>query len=145
MKNNDTNIGYKINRIVTTEFAFKELNNIDSLFSDNDRLKIDLNVHFNIHEEKNIIVFEIETNLLDTKNNIEIIKHKGKTEFEINNLKNTYLPEEDAYDLPDDLIIQLYSISYTHTRALLSNELSPTIYKNKYFLPIIDPRQIIKE
>ena len=63
--------------------------------------------------------------------------------YKIEGLEQTYVDKKDSFDLPDNLIVQLFSISFTHARALLSIELSPTIYKNRYFLPIIDPTSIL--
>lgn len=147
MKNKEVNIGYKIDRIMTTKFSFNELENenLDELFTNDNRLKINLNVNFNISKENSSISFEIESTLVDSLNNIDIIYHKGKTEFGIEGLEQTYRKEDESYDLPDNLIIQLYGISYTHARALLTTELSPTIYKNRYFLPVIDPSSIINK
>lgn len=64
--------------------------------------------------------------------------------FHIQGLDKVYNKEADSYELPNGLTVQLYSHAYTHARALLASELSATSFRDKYFLPILNPSQFIR-
>jgi len=36
-------------------------------------------------------------------------------------------------------------IAFSHAQALLATELNPTIFSNKYFLPVIDPKTLLPQ
>lgn len=146
MKKEKVEIEYRIVRIQTTKFSFLEIDekSLNKLFDSEDLLSVNLSVSINIDKEKSILSIDINTILFDKINNKNIIEHTGKTTFELRGITETYNKEDDVFDIPDGLIVQLYAISYSHARALLAIELNPTIFKEKFFLPVIDPTNIIK-
>ena len=145
-KNKNIVLGYKIIKIQTIKFSFEEVENqiFDSLLIQEDALSINLHTAFTIDKETSIITFDIHTQLVQKEISKTLIEHIGRTEYKIEGLDKAYNKEKDLFDLPDNFVIQLYSIGYTHARALLSVEVSPTMYKEKYFLPVIDPSNLLK-
>jgi len=138
---------YRIVKIQTTKFSFLEIDeeNANKLFESEDLLSVNLGVSINIDNEKSTLSIDINTVLFDKNSNKTIVEHTGKTTFELRGLTEIYNKESDSFDIPDGLIVQLYAISYSHARALLATELNPTIFKEKFFLPVIDPTNIIKK
>jgi hypothetical protein len=138
-------IGYRILKIHTIKFSFEDINedHLLSLLKDPNGLGIDLNISLNIKKENSTITVDISSQLYNNKDRSLLVDHVGRTIFHVNFLESTYNKAKDAFDLPDNLVIHLYTISYTHARALLATEASPTIYKDRYFLPIIDPSQLL--
>lgn len=138
-------LAYKVAKINTTKFSYIDLeeDEVAFLFKQEDNLKVKLDVNMGISLEKSQIFFEINTELSKKENDDNLITHTGKTSFSIQNLDSTFNKEEEKFDLPDALIIQLYALSYSHARALLSVELSRTVYKDRLYLPVIDPKKIL--
>lgn len=147
IKENETNLAYRISKITTTEFSFvdKLMSEVQSIFASDDALKTNLNISIDLNKERSEISFEIHSILWNTKTNEELVKHTGKTIFSLVDLESSYNEEADTYSLPDALMVQFYSIAYTHSRALLSVELLKTPYRELYFLPVIDPKSILSK
>ena len=139
-------IGYRIIKIHSIKFNFEDYNEgiIEKLFNTKDSLGLNINTSLKIDKETSVITIDIATKLVKNKEDKTIISHTGRTAYHIKGLDKIYNKETDSFDLPDDFTIQLYSLSYTHARALLSTELSPTNYRDKYFLPVINPSHFIK-
>ena len=140
-------LGYKVVKINPARFSFEEIeeDELHELLEDDENLVMELNVGLGISGEKSEVFFEINTTLTNNRNKVILVSHNGKTTFSIEGLDKTYVKSSDSYDLPDNLIIQLYGISYSHARALLSVELSKTVFKDKFFLPVTDPSEILKK
>lgn len=140
-------LGYKIVKIHTTKFAYQDIDeeSIHNIFNNEDTLKANLSVNMSISLNKSEIVFEIHTSLINKFTEDIVIEHLGKTTFLVRNLEEYYNRDEDNYHLPDDFVVQLYALSYSHARVLLSEELSRTALKDKFYLPVIDPRNILKK
>ncbi len=139
-------LGYKVVKINTTKFSYSDLeeDKVAFLFEDEENLKVSLEANMGISLEKAEIFFEIHTLLSDRKKNESIISHIGKTTFSIQNLKYAFHEEHKKFDFPDGFVVQLYALSYSHARALLSVELSRTAYKDLFYLPVIDPTKILE-
>jgi hypothetical protein len=140
-------IGYRIIKIHTSKFSFEDLNeeSVEKLFNTPNLLAVNMNTILNIDKEKSTITIDIGTGLTEKQNNQILIEHSGRTIYQVKGLESVYNKEKDYYDIPDGLLLQLYSMSYSHARALLATEISPTIYKDKYFLPVINPNDLIKK
>lgn len=140
-------IGYRIVKIHTSKFLFEETSEeaLNGLFGTPGALEISMNIKFNIDKEKAVIDLDVGTALIKKETKTALVEHVGRTSYLINNMDQVYDKGQDTYVLPNDILIQLYSIAYTHARALLATEISPTIYKDKYFLPVIDPSDLIKD
>jgi hypothetical protein len=123
-------ISYKIIKIHSLKFNFEDYNEdiIEELFNTKDALGLDINTSLKIDKETSVITIDIATKLVNNKEDKTIISHTGRTTYHIKGLDKVYNKKTDSFDLPDDLTIQLYSLSYSHARALLSTELSPTNY-----------------
>jgi hypothetical protein len=138
---------YKISQIHTLKFSFKdiELDRLNQLFEQQNRLGLNTKTSINIDKDKSIITIDINTNLFDKGNNEDLVEHSGRTVYQVQGLENVYNPYDKNYDIPDGFIAQLFGIAYSHARALLATEISPTIYKDKYILPVIDPSKLLKQ
>jgi hypothetical protein len=108
-------------------------------------LEIGLNIGILISEDESTISVDVSSNLKNLKDDIVLVNHMARTIFKIRGLPETKDSEEGFFNLPDGFIVQLYSIAYSHARALLAVELSPTVYKDKFILPIVDPTKFLKK
>lgn len=144
-KQEQVEFGYRIIKIHTTKFTFEDIREeeIDQLFNRTDRLNVTVKTSLNIDTEKSVITIDFVTELIDIENQITLINHSGRTSYLFQGLEKIYNKEKNAYDIPDDIVTQIFGIAYTHARALLATEISPTAYKDKYFLPVVDPTRFI--
>lgn len=135
---------YKITKIQTVKFFFEEIDDSDviDLFSSESNLGISINTNYGVDRKESSIVIEIHTLLIRRSDEKTLVEHVGRTKYQVNGLESVYNPEKDAFDIPDGFIILISSIAFTHSRALLAVEISSTCYKDKYFLPIINPTEV---
>lgn len=144
-KTEKTKIGYRIGKIHSTRFSFEDISDdrCEDLFKKSESLGVNISVAMTIEKEDSSVVIDIKSELFNNVENQSLITHTGRTLYYLKGLEETYSQEKDSFDLPSNLLLQLLSIAYTHSRALLAKEISPTCYHEKYFLPIIDPRDLI--
>lgn len=133
---------YRIIKINTIRFSFSDLEEAYVNSLPDGQLKGELNVKINFDREKSTISFDIASTISDQDE--PVIQHVARTVYEVKGIDQLHTAEKDSFNVPDDLIVQLYAISFSHTRALFATELSPTVFKDKYFLPVIDPTDILK-
>ncbi len=73
-----------------------------------------------------------------------LVEHNGRTSFFIQGLEKTKNESNGGFDLPNELLVQIHGIAYSHARALLANDLSSTSFRDKYFLPVVNPEELLK-
>ena len=146
MANNE--LLYKITQIHTTKFSIAELNDkeFEKLFKKPEDLNFGFKTEIKFSEDEEQITIAVDsllTRKLDTGERETIVEHTGKTQYAVKNIKQYHNKENQAYDLPDNFVIILFTLAYSHARALLAVELSPTPLKDKIFLPVVDPKKLI--
>lgn len=146
-KEKNISLSYKISKIHTLKFSFEEIDNdrAEYLFETPNALFLHTNVVLNIDKEKSTIAIDINSNLSDKEKKEVLVEHSGRTIFHFKGLNDVYNEKEDIFDIPDGILVQLFSLSYSHARALLAMEVSPTIFKDHYILPVIDPTEFLKK
>lgn len=144
-KEKENKLGYKIIKIQTLKFDFKEVDSaiIENLFLDENPVQINIKFNINFNKIKSEITIDVINYLAET-NNSNYVSHSGRTIFKVIGLDEFYDKENNTFQLPDNFMVQLLSISFSHCRALLAVELSSTNFKDKYFLPVVDPLIMFK-
>lgn len=134
------NLKYSIARIKTLSFFINEL------FHDlnpKKELKVELAQLLGINVEANIIDFRLKIYYfyLDKPTDLltEIIIQNV---FKVEEL-NTYLKNENLV-LPPQLIVSLISMSISHGRSLLCQNLAGTVYQD-FILPITNPADVAQQ
>jgi hypothetical protein len=98
----------------------------DSFFWDKNIVQNNLTIKFSYdHEEKLILLAESKTSF----------------DFIFENLQS-YKVGKSSNNLPTNLLVAFRSISYSTTRGILYSKFSDT-YLNRFFLPLIDPKQFM--
>ena len=142
--NNEIKIGYRIKKIHTTSYNVKELpeEEITALFqTGNSGLNIGSTINFD--KDKSSITIDIKTVLTKKGEKRELVKHTGRTVFFIQDLEELFNREENSYNLPNNFLLQLLGISFSHTRVLLATELQSTAYAEKFILPVVNPKILL--
>lgn len=137
---------YRVSKINTFIFNVFELpeNEVSELFAEVGLIGLQVNTTINIPSDAKSIRIDILSEISKKASNELLITHKGSTIFAVDNLQDFFIPESNSYHLPSSVLVQLFSLAYTHARALIAIEISPTVYKDKFFLPIVDPNAMIK-
>lgn len=142
--NKEIKIEYKIKKIHTTTYAVEDLpeeESIELFRKGNSNLNIGSNINFD--KENSTITIDIKTVLSKKSSKKELVKHTGRTVYYIQDLENLFNQEENSYKLPNNFLLQLLGISFSHTRALLATELKSTVYAEKFLLPVVNPKILL--
>lgn len=141
----DLTLGYRITKIQSTKFSFVEINEeiLDELFASK-KAAININLTAHIDALKSTMTIDISSTLFNTIDNEMLVEHNGRTSFFIQGLEKTKNKTNGGFDLPNELLVQIHGIAYSHARALLANELSSTFFRDKYFLPVVNPEDLLK-
>lgn len=94
-----------------------------------------------IDESKAEIIFDIVTDFFEPESKEVLISHIGTTKYVVQNLPSS--DDKESFNIPDQFMVMLYSIAHSHARALLASDLQNTIYKDKMFIPVVDPKNIL--
>jgi len=143
--NSEAQISYRISKIQTIKFEFEDHDEkeVDRLLTTEGLLGVTFNVGIEFSPETKNVRVDIYSRLFVRDSDLTLISHVGRTAFDVVGLENAFNENEQALDLPTNFLVQILSMSYTHARALLNIELSPTVYRDKYFLPIVDPTKLL--
>lgn len=138
-------LSYRIKKIQTINFSFVEINKIDfeSLVENPNGMGINIDVSLAVNADHKEITIDVSTKLFVTEDNNVLVAHTARTGFYVEGLAQVQNKEQNSYDLPIGFSAQIIGIAYTHARALLSVEISPTVYRDGYFLPVIDPMKLL--
>lgn len=140
-------LSYRVTKIHTFKFSVSEVDDdyFNLIFSeDSQLLNLDSSLNLNIDKEKSLINVDVKSTLQDLKKDISLVDHIGRTTFHVKGLMKTWDEKSNSFDLPNGLLIQIFSLSYSHARALLATEISPTMYKDKFILPVVNPQNFLK-
>lgn len=140
-------IEYRVLKIQSLKFSFEdlELKEIENIFKTRENLNLSFKTKADFNIEKSHIAIDIQSELSVVNDTTTLlVEHLGRTVYEVKGLKDFYIKEEKEFNLPDDFMVQLFAIAFSHTRALLSMEINATSYKEHYMLPVIDPAVFLK-
>lgn len=125
---------FAIKEIKEQEFFVNESLELGSAYDFNYRVDIATSI------PNDTIAISITANYLVTQQQDVLMKGKTATTFLIQNLKQYSRKTDDreGVDLPDPLLITLFSISFSHARALLSKSSAGTKFSHM-LMPLINP------
>jgi len=140
-------LGYRIDKILSTKFSFEDIgeSELEQLLKKPKALGININTALEFDNEKSTINFDINTSLFISIDKKKLVEHTGRTSYFVEGLMSTFNNGTDSYDLPDALMLQMAGIAFSHARALLATELNSTVFSNKYFLPVVDPKTLLPQ
>ena len=123
-------------------------------------------VEFIVNEEVEIanpnianISFEVTTNINLKDTSVEMLltatfsdmtqgkvfmKIKTSNVFLVLELAQFHSPENNTFNIPDNVLVTLLSLSISHTRALLAKNALGTKFAELY-IPIVNPSEVLKQ
>ena len=129
-------IGFAIKSVKETEYFVNESLELD------DQIDYTLNAGLDIRTDANEINFIVFASFRKKGTTEDYLRGKTISTFLFENLKSRAAIKDgkEVVDLPDPLWVTLFSISYSHARAMLAKSQAGTKY-NHLILPIINPEE----
>jgi len=130
-----------IGRIKDLEFFIDESAEVDNELTS----QVTFNNTLNIYLETERIDIIIEANFYVNDIKDTFMRGKVLTSFNIPNMKQYLVPDTTQVNIPDAVLVTMFSIAITHTRALIAKASMGSRFGNLY-LPIIpNPGEILKQ
>lgn len=135
----EKNIRFRIHKLEDLGYTFKKPE--ESIPTD--RIDFSMDTNLDMNQEKGQIIFILKPRFTTGKKDPKLIAELiFKVEFEIQNL-NDFVTEEDEVNIPDSLVVTLFSISYSTMRGVFYEKSRGTMAE-RLILPIIDPTSILQ-
>ena len=142
--NKEFQIGYRIIRIHTTSYSVQDLPEAElNMILQNGNSSLNIGSNINFDQEKSTLTVDIKTTLRKKSGKKDLVSHTGRTVFFVQDLQALFNEDDNAYKLPDNFILQLLGISFSHSRALLATELQSTLYADRFILPVVNPKILL--
>lgn len=130
--------GFGIERILDSGFFIREQVNVDE-----NKIKLGYGMIFLFDIPNSWVEYVITANFKDTDTDISFLYGSVLTRFIIKDLAG-YLDENKNIVFPNHSLETLFSIAFTHMRAILSKNVAGSKYSN-IIVPIINPAQVFNE
>jgi hypothetical protein len=138
MEQNEVNIAVK--KIKDVEFFVDEKIEL----ADPSIANITFELTTNINIEDKAIEMLLTTLFIDQVNGNIFMKIKTSNVFLLLELANFYNPETNEFNIPDNILVTFFSLSISHSRALLAKNSLGTRFSEMY-IPIVNPSEILKQ
>lgn len=138
MEQNQVNI--KVKKIKDIEFSVNEAVTIENP----EEFAIGFELTINIKLEDNTVELVLSALFSDKLQGNVFMKIKTSNIFLLLELADFQNPDTNGFDIPDNLLITLLSLSISHTRALLAKNAIGTTFSDLY-IPIVNPSEVFKQ
>ena len=137
----EKNIRFRIHRLEDLGYTFQKPE--ESIPTD--RIDFSMDTHLDVNQEKGQIIFILKPRFTSGKKEPKLIAELiFKVEFEIQNLNDVVTKKEEGFNIPDSLVVTLFSISYSTMRGVFYEKSRGTMAE-RLILPIIDPTSILQK
>jgi len=136
----------KLSNVKTEEVTFKEPKQefIASFDEAHLNIGIGLKLSNNIEQELISIGLHFFYEYNDEVNpEIQLLNYKGTFDFKIGNLKDNVQVTNDNIEVPDNILITLLTIAISSARGIIIAKTAGA-FINKYYLPILNPEEILE-
>jgi len=142
MANNEDGLKFRISTLEDLGYTFKKPE--ESVPTD--RIDFSMENSLDIDEESGTITFILTPQFTTGKRDPKLIAELAfKVEFDVQGLGQFVDDDnEDLIELPDQLVVTLFSISYSTMRGVFYEKSRGTMAE-RLILPIIDPKIILQD
>lgn len=138
MEQNQVNL--RVIKIKDIEFSFDEVVTLENP----EEFSVGFELTINLKLEDNTVEMILGAFFSDKLQGNVFMKIKTSNVFSLLELADFRKPDLNGYDIPDNLLVTLLSISISHTRALLAKNSIGTKFADLY-IPIVNPSEIFKQ
>lgn len=108
------------------------------------QVNINFQVTTNFNLEDNTVEILLTSQFIEITASIALLKIKTSNVFFVNELADFYYPQNQTYDIPDNIMVTILSLSVSHTRALLAKNAQGTKFAGLY-IPIVNPTDLFNQ
>lgn len=137
MENNHINLGIK--KIKEIEFFVNE----EIPFTNSDEINISFELKLNFNLKENSVEMILSVIMSNTSEKV-FMRIKTSNVFIILELNSLYKAENESFNIPDNILVTMLSLSISHSRALLSKNCLGTKF-SEIIIPIINPTEVLKQ
>lgn len=132
-------LNFRILEITSLQFKAKELNedDLELLFGNPEPVNVDLHTELLLDDEDCTLTIDINTVFSRSDTKEELISHSGRTTYLLYNIETVYTKENNTYNVPEPVAIQLIGLAIAHVRAAIMNELGPDKHNDRFIVPVI--------
>lgn len=132
-------INIAIKKIKEVEFIVNEELELSNPPAAN--ITFELTTNFNLKEKS--VELLLSASFEDSEQGSVFMKIRTSNVFLLNELAEFQNPDGDSFNIPDNVMVTLFSLSVSHTRALMAKNALGTKFAEMY-LPIINPSLVLK-
>lgn len=131
-------------------FAIRSIKETEYYVNESLQLDNEIDFHYNASIENRVDVdevhFTITVNYRRKGTTEDYLRGKTISVFTIQNMKSriSKIDDKESLDLPEPLWVTLFSVSFTHARAMLARSAAGTKY-NHLIMPLINPEAEFKK
>ena len=108
------------------------------------QVNINFQVTTNFNLEDNTVEILLTAQFIEITASIALLKIKTSNVFFVNELADFYNPQNQTYDIPDNIMVTILSLSVSHTRALLAKNAQGTKFAG-FYIPIVNPTDLFNQ
>jgi len=108
------------------------------------QVNINFKVTTNIKIDDKTVEMLLTAQFAEKAEGIVLLKIKTSNVFSVLELADFQKPENETYDIPDNVMITFLSLSISHTRALLAKNAQGTKFADLY-IPIVNPTDLFNQ
>jgi hypothetical protein len=138
MEKKQINIGIK--KIKEIEFFINE----NFPLVNPSEFNISFQINNKINPEDNTVELNLSAIFSDIAGGDIFMRIKTNNIFIILELASLHDPKNNTFNIPDNIIITMLSLSISHTRALLAKNASGTKFSELY-IPIVNPSEVFNQ
>jgi len=138
MEKNQVNIGVK--KIKDIEFSVNEAVTLEKT----DEFALGFELTTNLKLEDNTAEMVLTAFFSDKPQGNVFMKIKTSNVYLLPELADFQKSDKKGFDIPDNLLVTLLSLSISHTRALLAKNAIGTKFAELY-IPIVNPLEVFKQ
>jgi len=129
-----------ISRIKEVEYFINESNEL----LPGNQVNINFQVKTNFKLEDNTVEILLTAQFIEMAEGIALLKIKTSNVFSVLELADFHNPLSQTYDIPDNVMVTILSLSVSHTRALLAKNAQGTKFAGLY-IPIVNPTDLFNQ
>ncbi|MEX8548899.1 MAG: hypothetical protein V5804_14980 [Mucilaginibacter sp.] len=131
--------GFAIERILDTGFFIREFLKVEE-----DKIKVGYGMKFLFDTDNDWIDYDISANFKEISSDITFVFGSVLTRFFVKDLAG-FVDDKKNIVFPDQSLETLFSIAFTHMRAILSKNIAGSKYSNIIMVPVINPHKVFNE
>ena len=108
------------------------------------QLNINFQATMNFKPDDNTVEILLTAQFIEMAGGIPLLKIKTSNVFSVLELADFYNPQSQTYDIPDNVMVTILSLSVSHTRALLAKNAQGTKFAGLH-IPIVNPTDLFNQ